>query len=372
MTGTIRHFWHNLAALLCFVSVFSSTAIADDVKALIEQAYQRTSDAKTVEEYSEIIRLCREAEKIGLTKDQTDYVNSLLAWSHNRRGEVYTEQATQGHEAGQTQQAAQLDAKASADFEASLKLDSKRWKTWHNRAISRAIAGKYQEAIADFGKVIELKPDHANAWFNRGEIQYDLGQVEAAIKDYTESIRLNPQDAGALTSRAHSYFRLGQMDAALQDYAAAIELEPENADLLANRGDALQSLGKWLDAAADFNAGIKLNGESPRVLQSAAWLMATCPDEEVRHAEFAVQAAEKANELIGKPDPRYLDTLAAAYANANRFPEAVAKVTAAIQLAPSEQAAILKKRLEQYQQKKPYRQAAGEKTAGISKTKKTR
>jgi len=134
----------------------------------------------------------------------------------------------------------------------------------------------------------------------------------------------------------------------------------------------LQSLGKWLEAAADFNAGIKLNGQSPRVLQSAAWLMATCPDDEIRHAEFAVQAAEKAIELNAKPDARYLDTLAAAYANANRFPEAVAKVTAAIQQAPSEQAALLKRRLELYQQKKPYRQAAGEKTAGVNKTKKTR
>jgi tetratricopeptide (TPR) repeat protein len=253
-----------------------------------------------------------------------------------------------------------------------LRLDTKRWKTWHNRAVSKAIAGKYQDAIADFGKVIELKPDHANAWFNRGEILYDLGQIDQAIKDYTESIRLNPQDAGAYTSRAHSYFRSGQPQVALADYNAAIELAPDNADLLTNRGDALQSLGKWLEAAADLNAAINLNRNSPRVLQSAAWLMATCPDPDVRKAELAVQAAEKAVELSGKPDARYLDTLAAAYANANRFPEAIAKITAAIQQAPTEQAAILKKRLELYQQKQPYRQSAGEKTAGISKAKRTR
>jgi serine/threonine-protein kinase len=217
-----------------------------------------------------------------------------------------------------------------------------------------------------------LKPDHANAWFNRGEILYDLGRMEEAIADYTESIRLNPEDAGAHTSRAHSYLRSGQADAALADYNKAIELAPTNADMMANRGDALQGLGKWLDAAADFNAAIKLDPESPRVLQSAAWLMATCPDPEVRNAQLAVQAAEKAAQRSGKSDPRVLDTLAAAYANANRFPEAVAQVTAAIQQAPADQAARMKKRLELYQQKKPYRQTPDEKTASISKVKKTR
>ena len=76
--------------------------------------------------------------------------------------------------------------------------------------------------------------------------------------------------------------------------------------------------------------------------------------------------------MNGQPDARFLDTLAAAYANANRFDEAIAKINAAIQIASTEQATLLKKRLELYQRKQPYRQAAGEKTATISKTKKTR
>ena len=79
----------------------------------------------------------------------------------------------------------------------------------------------------------------------------------------------------------------------------------------------------------------------PRVLQSAAWLMATCPEADVRNAELSVQAAEKAVKLLEsakqQPDSRYLDTLAASYANAGRFDDAVAKVTAAMQRAPAEQ-----------------------------------
>lgn len=364
----------STAFVCCLFATHAS--FGADAKSLIDQAYQLTNEAKSIEDYSEIIRLCGEAEQATLAKEQSDYVKSLLAWSHNRRGEVYTEQATQAHDSGQVEQARKLDGQALADFESSLQYDAKRWKTWHNRAVSRAIAGKYEDAIADFGKVIELKPDYANARFNRGEILYDLGKLKEAIEDYTAAIRLNTTDAGAYASRAHSYFRIGQADAALVDYSKAVELAPNNPDMLANRGDALQSLGKWLEAADDFRAALDLDAESPRVLQSAAWLMATCPEADVRNAELSVQAAEKAIKLLEsakqQPDSRYFDTLAAAYANAGRFDDAVAKVTAAMQRAPADQKSNLQKRLELYQRKQAYRQSAGEKTATAPKAKKAR
>lgn len=363
-----------LAALWTGVLLVSVSSAADP-KAMIDQAYQRTSAASTVDDYSEIIELCGAAAKASLNPEQTEYVNRLLAWAYNRRGELFTEQANQAQESQQTDQARQLDTKALADFEASLQFDAKKWKTWHNRAVSRAISGKYQEAIADFGQVIKLKPDYANAWFNRGEILYDLGQLDEAIADYDETIRLSPTDVGAYSSRGHAFFRKGQVERAITDYNKVIELAPDNAEMLANRGDALQSMGRWLEAAEDLKAALQISGESPRVLQSAAWLMATCPDAEVRNVEYAVKAAEKAISAVqgtGSADFRYLDTLAAAYANAGRFDEAVSQLTTAIQQAPTEQAELLKKRLELYRRKLAYRQTAGEKTAAAAKTKKSR
>ena len=198
------------ACVFCLAATGFSICFGADAKTLIDQAYQLTNEAKSIEDYTEVIRLCGEAEQANPAKEQVEYVKSLLAWSHNRRGEVFTEHATQAHESGQVEQARKLDGQALADFESSLQYDSKRWKTWHNRAVSRAIAGKYEEAIADFGKVIEMKPDYANARFNRGEILYDLGKLKEAIEDYTAAIRLNTTDAGAYASRAHSYFRVGQ------------------------------------------------------------------------------------------------------------------------------------------------------------------
>ena len=142
MTRTLS--LHLLICAIGFLGLVPKSAFSADPKTLISQAYQLTNTAKNVEEYSEIIRLCTEAEKAELTKEQSDYVKSLLGWAHNRRGEVFAEQATQAHDTRKPEQARQLDGKALADYEASLQFDPNRWKTWHNRAVSRAISGKYR------------------------------------------------------------------------------------------------------------------------------------------------------------------------------------------------------------------------------------
>jgi tetratricopeptide (TPR) repeat protein len=295
-----------------------------------------------------------------------------MSWAHNRRGEVYTEQASAAQQRGETNQAAQLDGRALADFEAAIQLDGARWKSWHNRGVSHAIAGKYEDAIRDFSKAIELNATYANAWFNRGEIRFDLDQITEALRDYTEAIRLNPKDAGAYTSRGHAHFRLERYDEALADYDQAIQLAPRDAVALANRGDAYQSLAQWQQAAADLKRAIDLGPDSSRVLQSAAWLMATCPDAAIRNAKLAVEAAEKSVELAAHPDARHLDTLAAAYANAGRFKEAAAKIKDALRLVSGEEAAPLQRRLELYQQQQPYRQGQANKSAALQSRPKAR
>jgi Flp pilus assembly protein TadD len=52
-------------------------------------------------------------------------------------------------------------------------------------------------------------------------------------------------------------------------------------------------------------------------------LLATCPDNSLRNGNKAVEVAQQAVQLSGGKSPEILDTLAAAYAEAGRFPEAV-------------------------------------------------
>ena len=61
-----------------------------------------------------------------------------------------------------------------------------------------------------------------------------------------------------------------------------------------------------------------------------AWLLATFPDERVRKPRGAEQLVRKCCEATGYANPRFLDTLAAAYASENQFERAVETASQAV------------------------------------------
>jgi tetratricopeptide (TPR) repeat protein len=258
-------------------------------------------------------------------------------------------------------QAAELDGRALADFQAAVERNPKNWKPLHNRGVSRALAGQWDEALEDFSRVVELKPDHANAWFNRGEIRSERGEHELAVADYSQVIELKPEDADAHRRRGQAFFQLREFREALADLDRAVQLAPQQADPLLDRGDAHRSLGQWQLAAEDYRQAVALDPRRGRAYQSAAWILATCPLDRYRNAELAVQAAEKALELDGRENLRYLDTAAAAYANAGQFEKACETLAQAIGMVQADRAApaqaeMLRRRLEIYRRHQPYRE----------------
>ena len=95
-------------------------------------------------------------------------------------------------------------------------------------------------------------------------------------------------------------------------------------------------------------------------MNSLAWLLATHKENKFRNPEEAIRLAERACELTNYKDAGLVDTLAAAYAAAGRFSEAVATAEKAVKLAAStdskERAGKIQNRLELYRQKKTYQQ----------------
>ena len=319
---------------------------------LVARAEKLSKTAKTGEQYGEVIALCEQALADGATQKWETYANKLAAWAHNRRGEVH---AADGEEAA-----------ALEDFEAAIRHDPKRWQAIHNRGVSHAMKGELEAAIADFDQTIKLNPNFANAHFNRGELLYEQGAYEAAVNDYNRALRLAPRDSAAYNSRGHAYYKLGNYRQALADYSYAIRLDPQNAAAYTNRGDAYGDLSRFEEAARDYRAAIRIDPKLGRAYQSAAWLMATCPSEQYRNAQYALMAAKKAIELDGEEDYRYLDTLAAAQANAGKYEEAQATEARVIEMAPPDSLELYKARLAQYEAGKPYRDTkpAASETAG--------
>ncbi len=80
---------------------------------------------------------------------------------------------------------------------------------------------------------------------------------------------------------------------------------------------------------------MKIDDKLGAAYRGAAWIMATCPDERFRNPEAALAAAQKAMEFDGDKDPRYIDTLAAAYAVNGQFDSAGAILEAHMDKIPA-------------------------------------
>jgi tetratricopeptide (TPR) repeat protein len=99
----------------------------------------------------------------------------------------------------------------------------------------------------------------------------------------------------------------------------------------------------------------------PEILNNLAWQLATCPDSKVRDGTRAVRLAQRACELTHYRKTIMVGTLAAAYAEAGRFDEAIATAQRACDLASeSGKQELLKKNqdmLALYRAHQPYHEA---------------
>ena len=122
------------------------------------------------------------------------------------------------------------------------------------------------------------------------------------------------------------------MDNALANYRKALEIQPDFVMALNNAGNVLLQKKQVDEAISYYQKALGIDPENINVLSNLAWLFATS-DASVRNGPKAVEYAEKANRLSGGERAGILGTLAAAYAEAGRFPDAVNAGEHALRLA---------------------------------------
>jgi tetratricopeptide (TPR) repeat protein len=116
---------------------------------------------------------------------------------------------------------------------------------------------------------------------------------------------------------------------ALQDLNATIRLKPSFFDASYKRAWVNSELGNYkaslddLNNLATFIVKVSNTIEQAEVLNSRAWLRATCPEASIRSGQLAVTDAKKACDFDSWIWASYIDTLAAAYAEVGDFASAI-------------------------------------------------
>ena len=109
--------------------------------------------------------------------------------------------------------------------------------------------------------------------------------------------------------------------------------------------------GKYAEALGHFGMACEMEPRNLQAVNDLAWLLATCPQNETRNGSQAVQLAAAACKLSSYQDPVLLNTLAAAYADVGKWPEAVATASKALELAQPRDAVLaqeIRQLLERY------------------------
>jgi Flp pilus assembly protein TadD len=182
-------------------------------------------------------------------------------------------------------------------------------------------------------------------------------QTNDGISHAREATRIAPRSVWAHQNLGAALIDVGRPEDAVAPLQYAVELQPDDPKSHHMLAVALTTIGHSSAAVRHFREAIRLQPDSPRALRDLAWLRATHADAGMRDPGEAVRLASRAAELSGGRDPTILDTLAAAYASAGRFEEAVRTAEAAEALcaagfAPA-MAAEIRMRLNLYRAGKP-------------------
>lgn len=246
---------------------------------------------------------------------------------------------------------------AATEIRAALNLDPDFAEAHAQLGTLLLNTGDTAVARLHFEEAVRLRPNMVQPRIRLGLLQAQNGELDSAITQFQEAIKLDSNNVTAYYNLGAAYAAEKKL-AAAEEFAHAARLDPNDAELQGRLAATLAVLGRSEEAIKAYQEALRLKPEWPVALRDLAWLLATNPKPTVRNGEEAVKLAEHANAILPKPDPRFLEALDAAYAEAGRFDDAIKTAEKVQQLATVAQEKSVADRAAQrialYKAGKPY------------------
>ncbi|UCG34147.1 MAG: tetratricopeptide repeat protein [Phycisphaerales bacterium] len=232
------------------------------------------------------------------------------------------------------------------------------------RAVAASLLelGRFQEAEDMARRALELEPDFEPARELLISIQARAAQT--AANEQSEALRLRveaaPEDMDARLKWADALAAAWRWEEAAEQYEQV--LRRDSSDTAAREGlaRALIASGRRTEAVRVIREGIGAGHADTRLILLLARQLAMSADPEVRDGPEAIRLAEELVHATPEPTAQMLAVLAAAYAEAGRFEDAVQTCQEAMERARQAGAEVLlerlRERIELYRAGRPYYQ----------------
>ncbi|MDR3458802.1 MAG: tetratricopeptide repeat protein [Verrucomicrobiae bacterium] len=221
----------------------------------------------------------------------------------------------------------------------------------------------YAEASEHFAAALRLNPADETANANLAQILAMQGKFAGAEPLFLAAIRSNPEDPAPHKQYARALQRQGRIQEAIHQLELALCFSPRpDGQTHVELAGMLHQSGNPRQAIVHFRKALAVSPDQTEPMNNLAWLLATSSENALRDGVEAVRLAERACHLTEFKETRALSTLAAAYAEAGRFTEAIstAEMAVKMQMANGEynMAALNNQLLPLYRSGLPYHERA--------------
>ncbi len=234
---------------------------------------------------------------------------------------------------------------------------------------------KPEKALEDFSEALSVDGFSREAWDLKIMTLLGLDRLDEAQAAIDEQLKERPNDPELLIQKATVFINKKDYQAGLKLGLDAEKLvenalksiskddEEKREELAETQKNVVEFIANWYlmagkhpEAKAYYEKALKLDDSDVIVLNNLAWLLATSPDDSIRDGKRAIELAQKAVKL--SPRPTYISTLAAAYAEAGDFEQALKFIDEGIKQSendPETRESLMEEKAS-YEAKKPIRE----------------
>jgi tetratricopeptide (TPR) repeat protein len=178
-------------------------------------------------------------------------------------------------------------------------------------------------AIASFTRAIRLDSELWSAYIGLGEAHEGRGDLPRAVEAYRAGLLRNPRATRGWNKLGRTLAKQGQLDAAHEVFAKTIRDDPNDPEAYESLAIVAEMRGDSRTAAFHYAQALEHQPEFRHARRRLGWIRATSPDPALRDGAEAIRLFTHACEQTDHRDPDDLDGLAAAYAEAGRFEDAL-------------------------------------------------